>query len=60
MTIVSGVFLVLSLILMLTGTEVLIAPAWVTMLIDFTPVQGRRLILNGTFFLVKPFPLTAL
>ena len=38
MTIVSGVFLVLSLILMLTKTEVLIDPAWVTIILSGYPL----------------------
>lgn len=38
MTIVSGVFLVISLVLMLTGTEVSIDPAWVTVILSGYPL----------------------
>ena len=38
MTIVSGIFLVLSLILMLTGTKVAVDPAWVTVVLSGYPL----------------------
>lgn len=38
MTVVSGVFLVISLALMLTGNELLIDPAWVTVIISGFPL----------------------
>ena len=38
MTIVSGIFLIFSLILMLTGTEVAVDPAWVTVVLSGYPL----------------------
>ena len=41
MTIVSGIFLLLSLILMITGHKIAIDPAWVTIVLSGFPQIGR-------------------